>query len=93
MQIDAVGWVVATPVRRNREGGRHENRLVRIRLLARIDRRLFRSGGNLAMLALAGDNVSCARFLAPDFVVAMLTEVGKGAIKAVGQPASFEIER
>lgn len=57
------------------------------------DHAVLATAGNQAMLALVGDNVSCARFLAPDFVVAMLIEVGKGAIKAVGQPASFEIDR
>jgi hypothetical protein len=46
-----------------------------------------------AMLALVSDDVSCARFLAPDFFVAMLIEVGAGATAKVGDPASFETDR
>ena len=46
-----------------------------------------------AMLALVTDDVSCARFLAPDFVVAMLMQVGAGASVKIGDPASYETYR
>jgi len=46
-----------------------------------------------AMLALVSDSVSCARFLTPDFIVAMLIEVGAGATGKVGDPASFTTDR
>lgn len=53
------------------------------------DHAVLAVSGDQAMLALVGDNVSCARFLAPDFIVAMLIEVGAGATGKIGDPASF----
>jgi hypothetical protein len=38
-----------------------------------------------AMLALVGDGQSCARFLAPDFILSMLVQVGKGVNGTVGE--------
>ena len=39
-----------------------------------------------AMVALVADGQTCARFLAPDFVLAMLAEVGRGETGLIGQP-------
>ena len=41
----------------------------------------------VAMLALVGDGQACARFLAPDFILAMLDEVGRGQAVPIGTPA------
>ena len=58
------------------------------------DHTVLATANNQAMLALVGDNVSCARFLAPHFVVAMLIQVGAGATGSkLGEPASFERDR
>jgi hypothetical protein len=38
------------------------------------------------MIALASGGETCARFLAPDFVLLMLVQVGKGKAEAVGDP-------
>jgi hypothetical protein len=38
-----------------------------------------------AMVALVADGRSCARFLAPNFILSMLVQVGKGETGAVGQ--------
>jgi hypothetical protein len=37
-----------------------------------------------AMIALVGDGQSCARFLAPDFILSMLVQVGKGENGIIG---------
>jgi hypothetical protein len=37
-----------------------------------------------AMIALVGDGESCARFLAPDFILSMLDQVGRGENGTVG---------
>jgi hypothetical protein len=58
------------------------------------DHAVLATANNQAMLALVGDNVSCARFLAPDFVVVMLIEVGGGdSGAAIGQAASLSLYR
>jgi hypothetical protein len=38
------------------------------------------------MIALVSGGETCARFLAPDFILSMLSQVGKGESVAVGQP-------
>jgi hypothetical protein len=38
------------------------------------------------MLTLMSGGEICARFLAPDFVLSMLTQVGKGESVAAGDP-------
>ena len=38
------------------------------------------------MIALVSGNETCARFLAPGFVLSMLSQVGKGENVAVGDP-------
>ena len=37
-----------------------------------------------AMIALVADGQSCARFLAPDFILSMLVQVGRGESGTVG---------
>lgn len=39
-----------------------------------------------SMIALVSGAEACARFLAPDFVLSMLTQVGKGETEAAGDP-------
>ena len=39
-----------------------------------------------AMVALVADGRACARFLAPDFILSMLVQVGKGENGTVGEP-------
>ncbi len=63
------------------------------RMLPPGDHAALAVAGDQAMLALVSDNVSCARVLAPDFIVAMLIEVGAGATGKVGDPASFTQSR
>jgi len=57
------------------------------------DHAVMATAGDETLLALVGGDMSCARFLAPRFIVAMLMEVGQGATYKVGEPASYEIER
>ena len=57
------------------------------------DHAVLAVAGDQAMLALVSDNVSCARFLAPDFIVAMLIEVGAGVTGKPGDPVSFTEDR
>lgn len=52
------------------------------------DRALMVSVGDETMLALVSDNLACARFLAPGFLVEMLMQVGEGGTGVVGQPTS-----
>ncbi len=44
------------------------------------------SADGKAMIALVLDGETCARFLAPDFILTMLAQVGKGEIGLIGQP-------
>jgi len=57
------------------------------------DHAVLAIASNQAMLALVSDNVSCARFLAPDFIVAMLIQVGAGGTSKIGDPAGFDRDR
>ncbi len=43
------------------------------------------SGGSV-MLALVSDGKACARMLAPDFIQAMVIEVGQGITVGLGTP-------
>ena len=49
------------------------------------DHAMIAISGNVAMIAIADENQSCARFIAPDFVLSMLMKVGEGEIGKVGQ--------
>ena len=50
------------------------------------DHAVMARSGDAVMLALVGDGQSCARFLAPDFIQAMLFEVGQGMTVGLGTP-------
>jgi len=57
------------------------------------DHAVLATASGEAMLALVSDNIACARFLAPDFIVAMLIEVGAGATGKVGERTSLGTAR
>jgi hypothetical protein len=50
------------------------------------DSAVVASASGKSMIALVADGKACARFLAPDFVLSMLVEVGKGKVGMIGQP-------
>jgi hypothetical protein len=50
------------------------------------DRAVVATAGDKAMIALVSGNQACARFLAPDFVLSMLVQVGKGEVGMIGEP-------
>jgi hypothetical protein len=50
------------------------------------DRAVVASADGRSMIALVSGGETCARFLAPDFVLSMLTQVGKGENEAIGDP-------
>jgi len=41
------------------------------------------------MLALVADDQACARFLGPDFIQAMLIQVGEGQVVHTGTPVGW----
>ena len=50
------------------------------------DSAVIASASGRSMIALVSGGEACARFLAPDFVLSMLTRVGKGETEAAGDP-------
>ena len=50
------------------------------------DSAVVASASGRSMIALISGNQACARFLAPDFVLSMLAQVGRGENGAVGDP-------
>jgi hypothetical protein len=56
------------------------------RALPRGDSAVIASVSGRSMIALVSGGETCARFLAPDFVLSMLTQVGKGETEAAGDP-------
>ncbi len=50
------------------------------------DSAVIASANGRSMVALVSGGEACARFLAPDFVLSMLTQVGKGESVAAGDP-------
>ena len=54
------------------------------------DRAVMAIAGQVAMLALVADDQACARFLAPDFIQAMVMQVGEGRVVHVGTPVSYQ---
>ena len=50
------------------------------------DSAVIASSSGRSMIALVSGGETCARFLAPDFVLSMLTQVGKGETVAAGDP-------
>ena len=53
------------------------------------DRAVMATAGDVVMLALVSDDQACARFLAPDFIQAMLVQVGEGQVTHVGTPVNW----
>jgi hypothetical protein len=53
------------------------------------DHAVMATAGREAMLALVADGQACARFLAPDFIQAMLIQVGEGKTVHIGNPVSY----
>jgi hypothetical protein len=54
------------------------------------DHAVMASSGRVVMLALVADGQACARFLAPDFIQAMVIQVGEGQTVHVGTPVSYQ---
>jgi hypothetical protein len=50
------------------------------------DHAVMASSGGAVMVALVADGQACARFLAPDFIQAMLVQVGQGMTVSLGTP-------
>ncbi len=50
------------------------------------DSAVVASASGRSMIALVAGGQACARFLAPDFILSMLVEVGRGENGAIGQP-------
>jgi hypothetical protein len=50
------------------------------------DHAVMASSGGFVMLALVADGQACARFLAPDFIQAMLSQVGQHITVGLGTP-------
>ena len=50
------------------------------------DRAVMARSGGAVMLALVDGGQSCARFLAPEFIQAMLVQVGQGITVGLGTP-------
>jgi hypothetical protein len=53
------------------------------------DHAVMASAGGAVMLALVSDEQACARFLAPDFIQAMLVQVGEGQVVHAGTPVDW----
>src|SRR5271165_1106014 len=53
------------------------------------DHAVMATAGGVAMLALVADGQACARFLAPDFLQAMVIQVGEGKTTSIGMPVSW----
>lgn len=50
------------------------------------DSAVVASARGKSMIALVTGGQACARFLAPDFVLSMLVQVGKGEVGLIGEP-------
>jgi hypothetical protein len=53
------------------------------------DHAVMASAGGAVMLALVADGQACARFLAPDFLQAMVIQVGEDRMTHIGTPVSW----
>ena len=53
------------------------------------DKAIMANSEDAVMLALVADGRACARFLAPDFITAMLIQVGMGETGHIGTPAAY----
>ena len=59
------------------------------RILPPGDKAIMTKSGDAVMLALVADGRSCARFLAPGFITAMLIQVGRGENGHIGTPVAY----
>jgi hypothetical protein len=50
------------------------------------DSAVVASASGRSMIALVADGQACARFLAPDFILSMLVQVGRGETGTLGEP-------
>jgi hypothetical protein len=50
------------------------------------DSAIVASADGKAMIALVAEGRTCARFLAPDFILSMLVQVGRGETGKIGEP-------
>jgi hypothetical protein len=50
------------------------------------DSAVVASASGKSMIALVADGQACARFLAPDFILSMLVQVGRGETGTLGEP-------
>jgi len=55
------------------------------------DKAVMANSGDAVMLALVADGQACARFLAPDFITAMVIQVGMGETGHIGTPAAYHL--
>jgi hypothetical protein len=53
------------------------------------DHAVMATAGGVTMLALVADGQACARFLAPDFLQAMVIQVNEGKTTPIGTPVSW----
>ncbi len=53
------------------------------------DHAVMATADGVVMLALVADEQACARFLAPDFIQAMLIQVGEGQVVHIGTPVNW----
>jgi hypothetical protein len=62
-----------------------------LRTLQPGDKAVMANSGDAVMLALVADGQACARFLAPDFITAMVIQVGMGETGRIGTPAGYHL--
>ena len=55
------------------------------------EKAVMANSGDAVMLALVSDGQACARFLAPDFITAMVIQVGMGETRHIGTPAAYHL--
>ena len=55
------------------------------------DKAVMANSGDAVMLALVADGQACTRFLAPDFITAMVIQVGMGETGHIGTPAAYHL--
>jgi hypothetical protein len=53
------------------------------------DHAVMATAGGVTMLALVAERQACARFLAPDFLQAMVIQVNEGQTTPIGTPVSW----
>ncbi len=53
------------------------------------DHAVMAKAGDTVMLAIVSGAEACARFIAPDFIQAMLGEIHEGRVRQIGTPVSY----